>query len=62
MLHVNSKRLRLSDRDLDFPVEAASPEVTDKPRHKQIIKRKGSRLKYSKSRDGHDRVPHFAST
>lgn len=37
MPHLNSRRLRLSDRDLDFLVETASPEVTDKPRLKQII-------------------------
>ena len=30
--------LQLSDRDLDFLVETASPEVTDKPRLKQIIR------------------------
>jgi hypothetical protein len=38
MAHLNLKRLRLSDRDLDFLLEAASPEVTDKPRLKQIIR------------------------
>ena len=37
MPHLNSRRLRLPDRDLDFLVEAASPEVRDKPRLKQII-------------------------
>jgi len=37
MPHLNSRRLRLSDRDLDFLVETASPEVTDKPGLKQII-------------------------
>lgn len=38
MPHLNSGTLRLSDRDLDFLVETASPEVTDKPRLKQIIR------------------------
>jgi hypothetical protein len=33
----NPRRLRLTDRDLDFLVEASSPEVTDKTRLKQII-------------------------
>ena len=37
MPHLNARRLRLSDRDLDFLVETASPEVTDKPGLKQII-------------------------
>jgi hypothetical protein len=34
----NLKSLRLSERDLDFLVETASPGVTDKPRLKQIIR------------------------
>jgi len=34
----NLKSLRLSERDLDFLVETASPEVTDKPKLKQIIR------------------------
>ena len=34
----NLKSLRLSSRDLDFLVETASPEVTDKRRLKQIIR------------------------
>ena len=32
------KNLRLSDGDLDFLVETASPEVSDKPRLKRIIR------------------------
>jgi hypothetical protein len=32
------KRLRLSEKDLDFLVETAHPGVTDKPRLKQIIR------------------------
>jgi hypothetical protein len=35
---LNLKSLRLSERDLDFLVETVSPEVTDKPRLKQIIR------------------------
>ncbi|UCF72017.1 MAG: hypothetical protein JSW35_07390 [Deltaproteobacteria bacterium] len=35
---LNGKGIRLSDRDLDFLVETVSPEVTDKPRLKQIIR------------------------
>ena len=38
MSQLKSKSLRLSDRDLDFLVETASPEVTDKARLKQIIR------------------------
>jgi hypothetical protein len=34
---LNLKRLRLSDKDLDFLVETAHPGVMDKPRLKQII-------------------------
>jgi len=32
------KHFRLSDRDLDFLVDTASPEVTNKPKLKQIIR------------------------
>ena len=35
---VNIEKLKLSDMDLDFLVEAAAPEVADKPRLKQIIR------------------------
>jgi len=38
MPHLKSRRFRLSEGDLDFLVEAASPEVRDKPRLKQIIR------------------------
>jgi hypothetical protein len=38
MSRVNLKRLRLSERDLDFLVEAVSPEVRDRARLKQIIR------------------------
>ena len=38
MSRLKLKGLRLSERDLDFLVETASPEVTDKPRLKQIIR------------------------
>jgi len=38
MRQLNPKGFRLSDRDLDFLVETASPEVTDKLRLKAIIK------------------------
>ena len=38
MSHVNRGPLRLSERDLDFLVETACPEVTDKSRLKQIIR------------------------
>jgi len=34
---LNLKAYRLSEKDLDFLVETASPEVTDKPKLKQII-------------------------
>ena len=33
----NVRHLRLAERDLDFLVETASPEVADKGRLKQII-------------------------
>ncbi|MFB0521358.1 MAG: hypothetical protein ACETWD_08025, partial [Desulfatiglandales bacterium] len=35
---LNVRGIRLSDRDLDFLIETVSPEVTDKPRLKQIIR------------------------
>jgi len=35
---LNLKGSRLSDRDLDFLVDTVSPEVTDKPRLKKVIK------------------------
>jgi len=35
---LNGRGIRLSDRDLDFLIETVSPEVTDKPRLKQIIR------------------------
>ncbi len=38
MAYMQLKGLRLSDRDLDFLVEAASPEVKDRNRLKQIIR------------------------
>jgi hypothetical protein len=38
MSRVNLKRLRLSERDLDFLVEAVSPEVRDRARLKQIVR------------------------
>ena len=38
MSHPNPKRIRLSERDLDFLVETASPEVTDKLKLKMIIR------------------------
>jgi hypothetical protein len=38
MCRVSLKHLRLSDRDLDFLVDTASPEVTNKPKLKQIIR------------------------
>ena len=38
MSRVSLKRLRLSDRDLDFLLDTASPEVTNKPKLKQIIR------------------------
>ncbi|UCG65220.1 MAG: hypothetical protein JSW12_21940 [Deltaproteobacteria bacterium] len=38
MSRVSLKHLRLSDRDLDFLVDTASPEVTNKPKLKQIIR------------------------
>jgi len=38
MPQINLKNLRLSERDLDFLVETAYPEVTDKLRLKQIIR------------------------
>ena len=38
MSRLKLKGLRLSERDLDFLVETASPEVTDEPRLKQIIR------------------------
>ena len=38
MSHRNLKTLRLSERDLDFLVETAHPEATDKLKLKQIIK------------------------
>ena len=34
----NSKTLRLSNRDLDFPVETGAPEVRNKARLKEIIR------------------------
>ncbi len=37
MSHKNPRHLRLTDRDLDFLVETASPEVADKNRLKKII-------------------------
>ena len=37
MPHRNTRRLRLSDRDLDFLVETGAPEVRDKARLKEII-------------------------
>lgn len=37
MSQINLRRLQLTDRDLDFLVETASPEVADKTRLKQII-------------------------
>jgi hypothetical protein len=39
MSPLGAKGLRLSSRDLDFLVETASPEVTDKPKLKEIIKK-----------------------
>jgi hypothetical protein len=38
MSHLKLRPLRLSERDLDFLVETACPEVTDKSRLKQIIR------------------------
>lgn len=38
MSQLKLTRLRLSDRDLDFLVDTACPNVTDKPRLKQIIR------------------------
>jgi hypothetical protein len=38
MSRVKLKRLRLSERDLDFLVEAVSPELRDRARLKQIIR------------------------
>jgi len=38
MSQLNLRSLRLSDRDLDFLVEAVAPEVRDKLRLKQIIR------------------------
>ena len=37
MSRLNLKRLRLSDKDLDFLIDTASPGVSDKQRLKQII-------------------------
>jgi hypothetical protein len=39
MMPLNPKSARFSERDLDFLVETAAPEVTDKPRLKQIIRK-----------------------
>ncbi len=38
MSHLNLRRLRLSEGDLDFLVETACPEVMDKSRLKQVIR------------------------
>jgi hypothetical protein len=38
MSHLNLRQLRLSEGDLDFLIETACPEVTDKSRLKQILR------------------------